>query len=148
MARLSFAILVACLVAAPDVAVAQVPGGDVTLKVPVNFTKLSADLAKIRLSCSLDSPALMYDEQGRTSTRIFADSGRLPVSNGQFVTTLTVVFTKFTLKSNPAGVTATYRCDLDSEDRTGFEAPFNASSQYPAFKLTPTPAALTGTFTW
>ena len=146
--RLSLAILVACLVAAPDVAVAQIPGGDVTLKVPVNFTKLSADLAKLRVSCTLDSPALMYDEQGRTSTRIFADSGQLPVSNGQFVTTLTIVFSKFTLKSNPAGITATYRCDLDGEDKTGFGAPFTASSSYPAFKLTPTPAALIGTFTW
>jgi hypothetical protein len=41
VSRLSLAILVACLVAAPDLVVAQVAGGDVTLKVPLNLTKLS-----------------------------------------------------------------------------------------------------------
>jgi hypothetical protein len=146
--RLSLVILVACLVAAPDVAVAQVPGGDVTLNVPLNLTKLSADLTKLRVSCQLYSTALKSDELTRTTTVIFADSGYVPVSNGQLVTTLSIVFSKFTLTTNPAGVTADYTCDLAGADKTGFEAPFSASSPYPAFKLTPTPARLRGTFTW
>ena len=148
--RLSLAILVACLVAAPDVAVAQVPGGDVTLKVPMNLTKLSTELAKVRVSCQVDSTALRYDEQGRTTTTIFADSGYIPVSNGQVITTASIVFSKFSLMNNPAGVTATYSCSLDAVDRAGLEGLLTTTRPqiYPQFTLTPTPAVLRGTFTW
>ena len=145
VSRLSIAILAGCLVAAQD-AVAQVPGGDVTLKVPLNLTKLSTDITKVRVSCTLDSAALRSDAQGRLTTRIFADT-EVPVSNGQLVTALSIVFSQFTLIS-PAGATATYNCSLDGTDRTGRTALFTDSSPFPQFRLTPTPAPLIGTFAW
>jgi hypothetical protein len=69
------------------------------------------------------------------------------VSNGQVVTTLTFVFSKFTL-INPSGVTASYRCNLAGVDKNGMTAMFVASNQFPQFRLTPTPDDITGTFTW
>ena len=145
--RLSFAILAAFLVAAPEVAVAQVAGGDVTLKIPLNLTKLSADLVKVRVSCTLQSTALRTsDAQGQETNRAFVTS-EVPVSNGQVVTTLTLVFSKFTL-INPAGVTAIYACSLGGTDKTGAGSVFNDSNPFLPFRVTPTPANLTGTFTW
>jgi hypothetical protein len=146
--RLSLAILVTSLVAAQDLVVAQVSGGDVTLQIPMKLTKLSTDITKVTVSCTLDSQALRYDEQGRQTTRIFADSGDVPVSHGQLVTTLSIVFTKFTLMINPAGVTATYSCFLTGTDRTGMTANFSDSSTFPQFRVTPTPPPLRGTFVW
>lgn len=145
--RLSLAILVACLVAAQDVAVAQVAGGDVTLKVPLNLTKLSTDLVKVRVSCALQSTALRtIDAQGQETQRAFVTS-EVPVSNGQVITTLTLVFSKFTLV-NPAGVTATYGCSLGGTDNRGQGSVFEASNPFLPFRVSPTPANLTGTFTW
>ena len=81
------------------------------------------------------------------TTRIFADT-EVPVSNGQLVTTLSIVFSKFTLMINPAGATATYQCILEGSDRTGLWGLFTDSSTQPQFRLTPNTAPLRGTFTW
>ena len=144
--RLSLATLVACLVAAPDVVFAQVPAGDVTLKVPLNLTKLSADLVKIRVSCQLQSTALRaLDAQGQETQRIMVTT-EVPVSNGQVVTTLTFVFSKFTL-INPAGVSASYSCFPNGTDRTGLSGPLT-DTQPPQFRVTPSLGSLNGTFTW
>jgi hypothetical protein len=147
VSRLSIAILAGCLVAAQDLVVAQVPGGDVTLKVPLNLTRLSTDITKVRITCTLYSAALRaYDLQGQETQRISVIT-EVPVSNGQLVTTSSVVFSKFTL-INPAGATAIYDCSLVGTDKTGLSAIFTDSSPFPQFRVTPTPANLKGTFAW
>ena len=145
--RLSLAILVACLVAGQNLVVAQVPAGDVTLKVPLNLTKLSADLVKVRVSCRLQSTAInAFNANGEQTHDLFV-TNEVPVSNGQVVTTLSIVFTNFTL-TNPAGVSASYGCSLGGTDKLGQGSVFNDSNPLLAFRLTPTPANLAGTFTW
>ena len=145
--RLSLVILVACLVAAPDVAVAQIPGGDVTLKVPLNLTKLSTDIVRVRVICGLQSTALIAINAEGRETHYIGVTIDAPASNGQVVTTLTFVFSKFTLV-NPSGVTASYRCNLAGIDKAGQAALFNASHDLPQFRVTPTADDLIGTFTW
>lgn len=144
--RLSLAILVACLVAAPDVAVAQVPGGDVTLKVPLNLTKLSADIVKVRVTCTLASAAMTANSPDLDPHRM-SRSNEVPATNGQVVGTATLVFSNFTL-TNPAGATATYICSLYGIDKTPTTQFFLDSSTFPQFRVTPTPAELRGTFAW
>jgi hypothetical protein len=147
VSRLSIAILAGCLVAAQDLVVAQVPGGDVTLRVPLNLTKLSTDITKVRVSCRLQSTALIaYDLQGQESHGM-AGGTDVPVSNGQVVTTATVVFSNYTL-TNPGGATASYQCNLVGFDRTGISSNFTESNPDPKFRLTPAPGILTGTFAW
>jgi len=147
VSRLSIAILAGCLVAAQALVVAQAPGGDVTFKVPLNLTKLSTDITKVRVSCRLQSTALVAVNVSGQQSHDMAVGIDVPVSNGQVVTTATVVFSNFTL-TNPAGATATYQCTLMGLDNTGGGANFSESSADPKFRLTPTPAPLTGTFAW
>jgi hypothetical protein len=147
VSRFSVAILAGCLLAVQAPLVAQYPAGDVTLKVPLNFTKLSTELARIKVSCRLQSLALIaVDLQGQ-ETHGVATSIDVPVSNGQAVTTVTVVFSNFSL-TNPAGVTANYQCSVMGFDRTGSGSSFSETSADPKYRLTPAPAPLTGTFTW
>ncbi|HEV8394994.1 MAG TPA: hypothetical protein VGQ37_12010 [Vicinamibacterales bacterium] len=145
--RLSLTILAACLVAAPDVAVAQVAGGDVTLKVPLNLTKLSADLVKVRVSCELKSTAMRAVNAQGQETQNLVVATEIPVSNGQVVTTLTVVFSRFTL-INPAGVTASYSCFPMGTDKTGTSGSLQDTQIFPQFRVTPSLGYLNGTFTW
>ena len=146
--RLLLAILVTCLVAGQDLAVAQVAAGDVTLKVPVNLTKLSTDLVKVRAACGLRSTAIRFvNPTTGQETQTVVASVEAPVSNGQVITTLTVVFSKFSLV-NPAGVTATYQCDLLGTDRTGLSGTLTEGQPVGAFRLTPSLGTQSGTFTW
>ena len=147
VSRLSIAILAGCLVVAQDLVVAQAPGGDVTFKVPLNLTKLSTDITKVRVSCRLTSTALVAVNSSGQLTHDMVVGTDVPVSNGQVVTTATLVFSNFTL-TNPAGVSASYQCTLMGFDNTGNGSNFSESSADPRFRLTPTPAPLPGTFTW
>ena len=147
VSRLSIAILAGCLVAAQGLVVAQVPGGDVTFKVPLNITKLSADITKVRVSCKLQSTVLTTVNAEGQQTNSMSGNTEIPVSNGQVVTTATVVLSNYTL-TNPAGATATYQCSLMGFDRTGNGANFIESHPDPKYRLTPTPAPFNGTFAW
>lgn len=147
VSRLSIALLAGCLVVAPHLVVAQAPGGEVTFKVPLNLTKLSTDIAKVRVSCRLQSTALVAVNSSGQQAHDMVVGIDVPVSNGQVVTTATVVFSNFTL-TNPGGATATYQCTLMGLDNTGSGSNFSETNPDPKFRLTPTPAPLTGTFAW
>jgi hypothetical protein len=146
--RFLLAILVACLVAAPRVAFAQVPGGDVTFKVPVNLTKLSADIAKVRVSCVLFSDAMTAVNHVLDNVHRSMVSTEIPAVNGQAVGTATVVFSNFTL-TNPAGATAGYLCELFAIDKAGKMGGFGDNGfTAPYLRVTPAPMNITGTFAW
>jgi hypothetical protein len=99
------------------------------------------------VTCRLQSTVLKaYDLAGQ-ETNAIAVTTEVPASNGQVVTTLSVVFSNFTL-TNPAGATASYECSLAGTDRTGASSIFTDSTPFPQFRVTPTPANLSGTFTW
>jgi len=147
ISRASLAILVICLVAAHAPVVAQIAGADVTFKVPLNLTKLSPDITKVSVRCRLDSTALVGVNGSGQQTHTLTVTTEVPVSNGQVVTTLTIVFSQFTLV-NPTGVSASYGCNLTGTDKTGAVSSFTDSNPLPQFRVTPTPRDLAGTFTW
>jgi hypothetical protein len=142
------AIVLGSMLAIPNRSTAQTPAGDVTFKVPVNLTRLSLDITKVRVDCRLQSNAILFvDPQGQEthSMRVQTD---IPVTGGQLVTTATVVFSNFSLL-NPSGVSASYECDLLGYSATQATwSPFSASAPVPAFRLTSTPAPIPGTFVW
>jgi len=142
-ARIVVVALTACLVAAPNLVVAQTTtGSDVTFKVPLNLTQVSSDIAKVAVWCVISSTAITTRD-GKLSKQ-----EDLPVSGGQLVTTATVVVAVSGL-DNPVGKVAGYECRL-----SGFSTSlqrwdvFSETQTVPAFRLSPTPAVLQGSFVW
>jgi hypothetical protein len=96
-ARIVVTALTACLLAGPDLVVAQTTtGSDVTFKVPLNLTQVSSDIAQVAVWCVISSTAITTRD-GKLSKQ-----EELPVSGGQLVTTATVVVAVSGL-DNPAG---------------------------------------------
>ena len=142
-ARIVVVALTACLVAAPNLVVAQTTtGSDVTFKVPLNLTQVSSDIAKVALWCVISSTAITTRDG-----KLFKQE-ELPVSGGQLVTTATVVVAVSGLY-NPVGKVAGYECRL-----SGFSTSlqrwdvFSETQTVPAFRLSPTPGVLQGSFVW
>jgi hypothetical protein len=112
----------------------------VTLNVPVNLTELAQDISKVRLGCRIQSDPITAPDGVAES---FLEA---PTSDGQIVTTLTVVLS-FTM-NNPAGKLATVRCNLEGwslgEQRWGSFGPAQAS----AFKANVSLETQTSIFVW
>jgi hypothetical protein len=128
---------IAMLVAPRDTAAQE---AQLTLNVPVNLTQLAQDIAKIRLGCRIQSDPITAPDGVAES---FLET---PVTDGQIVTTLTMVL-GFTLNT-PAGKLATVRCTLEGwslgEGRWGSFGPEQAS----AFKASVSLETQTSIFVW
>ena len=144
-------IVTACLLAAPDSSVAQATSGDVTFRLPLNLTQMSPDIAKIAVFCVIQSDAIPPSRPGARGASTMGELSRqeeLAVSGGQLVATATVVVPVSGL-DNPVGKTATYVCGI-----TGFSTllqhwdMFAEAHETAAFRLSPTPQRITGSFTW
>lgn len=137
------AAVTACLLASPAVGGAQATASDVTFTVPLNLKNVSSDIAKVAVFCRIRSAAITTTRDGTLSRQV-----EVPVTGGQLVTTVSVVVAVSGL-DNPVGNPATYECSL-----TGFSTSlqrwdvFSDTHTVPAFRLTPTPAGLTGSFKW
>jgi hypothetical protein len=143
------AILTSCLLALPNAGAAQSPAGDVTLQVPLNLTQLSTDIAKILIRCSITSSALRVTEPktGQVGTTL-SNRIEVPVTGGRLVTTAKIVFSPQTLV-DPTGKSANYQCDLIGFSNSQQNwSPFSDSAPIAAFRLSPTPAPLAGSFVW
>ncbi len=151
-------------VALAGAAAAQTMPGDVTFEVPINLTRLAADITQIDVTCSIASDAIVATRvvRGATNAGKLAGHVVLPVTNGRVVTTANVV-----VKVAPGALqdpygkyaTATYDCMLTGYSasiravRTGGGVPagwdiFDQNSAKPSFRVSPTPQRLTGSFTW
>ena len=136
---------------------AQTVPGDVTFEVPLNLTRLWGEITKVAVWCKISSDALVGTRNKQLQAQL-----ELPVSAGQLTTTARVVVpvpsTAFTdptmaMTGSPTGKPASYVCKL-----SGFSAlpatngggwnVFTAESTNPAFRLTPTPSAISGSFVW
>lgn len=119
--------------------------GDVTFTMPLNLTNLSPDIGKVQVTCTITSPAIPSSQGGNPRL-----SGRrlIVVSGGQVVMTATVVVTVTSL-TNPIGQNATYGCTLSGWS-TSLQTwgVFDPAATTPAFRLSPAPVALTGSFAW
>jgi len=121
----------------------------VTIEAPVNLTKLSPDLEKVRLQCGLGSDAIAPNT-AFASALAKGVQDELPVMAGQLVTTMRAVFPiPEGVLQDPIGKTAEYMCGI-----LGFSKSlqrwdqFSETSTVPAFQLKPTPAVIQGTFVW
>jgi hypothetical protein len=131
-----------------------VPQTTVTFSVPLNLSQLPPETIRVGVLCEVRSSAIV----GVTS--VSALTTLSPV-DGQIHTTATVIVPVPRLE-NPVGKTGTYVCRLMAgrtpsspvaEAREGQEAPvdwalFSAGASVAALRLTPDPAAITGSFQW
>lgn len=148
----------AFLFAMPASGVAQ-SQTSVTFAMPLNLTNLSVDIAKVRVECHISSSALVAIQPLAVNVGLASGATQVmvsthvdyPVSGGQLVMLnpgATVAFAGIYV-NNPTGQTATYVCNL-----TGFSTRlqtwdlFSATATTSAYRLSPTPVQLTGTFTW
>ncbi|MEK6689540.1 MAG: hypothetical protein AABZ01_13910 [Gemmatimonadota bacterium] len=141
-ARILLTLATIGLLTIPGRGFAQATGTAVTFTMPVNVTKLSRDITTVRVSCAISSAAIV----GMNKTR--AGSVDVPVSGGQAVATATVVVAP-DLLDNAAGVAATYECSLlgFSGSLQNYDS-FSETQALPAFRVTPTPVAVKGSFVW
>jgi len=141
-ARLLLTLATIGLLTMPARGFAQATGPTVTFTVPVNLTKLSQDITTVHVSCKISSTAITGLDKSRIG------GVNLPVSGGQVVTTATVVVT-LDLTDNAAGTAATFKCYLSgfSGSLQNYDS-FSETQANPAFRVTPTPLALTGSFVW
>ena len=121
-----------------DIAAAQ---NDVTFVMPLNLSDLSPEIYAVQVNCRIRSDAIPGGDYGT--------SDGFPVVNRRVATTATLRV-RLSALNNPAGKTATYVCTLLGR-REPIEAEwrlFSANASDPAFRLTPTPDPIIGTFNW
>ncbi|HLG54152.1 MAG TPA: hypothetical protein VI485_02400 [Vicinamibacterales bacterium] len=145
--RMQSAVLAACVLALPVASAAQ--SSDVTFRVPLNLRQLSSDISRISVYCTLESAALTRGVviKGATGGRVQKQE-EFPVTGGQLVTTAVVVLPIGNL-DNPVGKPAFYSCQLGgfSTSQKSWDI-FSETSAKAAFRLSPSPMTITGSFNW
>lgn len=131
--------------------------GDVTFEVPLKLTQMRGEISKVAVWCKISSEVLVGARNKQLQAQL-----ELPVAAGQLVTTARVVVavpaTAFTdptmaITSSPIGQPATYQCKLSGfsmlpASNGGGWNTFSAESTNMAFRLTPTPSPIQGSFVW
>ena len=118
---------------------------DVTFQVPLNLTNLSPDLATVGVFCEITSTALT-NTSGKASKQV-----DLVPANGQIIQPAVSVVVPIPFLDTSGGKTsASYRCTLSGYSRSLQRwSPFGDAQTLPvAFRLSPAPANITGTFMW
>ena len=149
-------LLMASVISLALSATAAAQSNDVTISVPLDFTRLLPDLSKVAVECTIpggdaSSPFGRDGVTGRTE---------LNVTGGQLVTTATVVLALGNVNP-PVGTIVRYTCTLSgfSTAQNAWGALFaqsNSATQNPAFRIWLNPAPpfpsqafiVTGNFFW
>lgn len=119
----------------------------ITLEVPVNVTKLSPDVQKIRVMCNLSSDAIVPRSVGEAPSVTSIDE--VPVVGGQAVSTLRVVFTfPVGALKEPIGKNARYDCSLMGVTSTGTGGFSDTIASTLPLYMKPPPPTLSGNFVW
>lgn len=150
--RIRFAAALACLLL-PAPAFPQTIPGDVTFEFPVNLTRLPPEITKVQIGCSIASDAFgTRTIRGMTRPNTHGKVIEVPVSAGRVVMTARIVVgVPLGSYADPTGKSANYECYVMgfSSARTGGGwNTFAADHANPAFRVSPTPQNLTGTFVW
>jgi hypothetical protein len=124
----------------PVVVWAQAPSNDVTFRVPVRLSQVSPDIAYVNVECSVASDAIPIGPRGASNTLSVVD-GRADA-----VVTVRVSIPPLDIA---AGRTATYQCRLAGRSTAiNVTRAFSENDPRPEFRLSPTPAPITGSFDW
>ena len=149
--RIPASIIAICLMSASGTSVAQSASGDVTFRLPLNLTQLSLDVAKVAVSCNIISDAIPLSPgkaKGTTTMGTLSKQVEIPVSGGQLVTTAIVVVPVGGL-DNPVGKTANCDCSISGYSTSLQQwSLFEEGHATTAFRLSPTPPRITGSFVW
>jgi hypothetical protein len=126
-----------------------VQSSDVTFTIPLNLTQLSPQIDKVFISCEVMSSAILVNRSKGTG-RVTPPWLEFPNTSGQVVTTATfVVPLPFGTVDTTQGASANYVCYLGGHSKmTGQSSGFSDTNADPAFRLSPTPTAIYGNFTW
>lgn len=142
--KYSVILAVVVMVATASDVIAQ--SSDVTFQVPVNVTKMSADITKVAVYCEITSdalPKLSGQTVGRAQKQV-----ELTPSAGQIVQTVAVVVPIASVDTT-ASASADYKCTLSGFSQSlNRWSPFSATNTIAAFRLSPTPPTLVGMFNW
>lgn len=144
--RILLSVMVVQALLVPSGAIdAQTVSAEVTIKVPVNLTQLGPDVGKVVVACNIQSSAITNGSPNVNEVNRFTD---VPVSGGQVVTTVTLVFS-LTQLNNPVGKTAAVLCNLTgwSTSQQAY-VQFGPNSPNPSFRTTTNPPDLNSTFVW
>ena len=149
--RISRPILMVLAFCAPRAVAAQTLTIEtsVTFLMPVNLTRLSPDLEKVRALCAVMPSAVMTPSMPMNAPPPILMT-EAPVASGQVITTLR---TEFLILSgwlqNAVGQQATYQCELQGYSKALARwSPFSDNAPDAVFRLTPTPPSLQGNFVW
>jgi hypothetical protein len=153
-----------CSLLLPAASLAQSIPGDVTFVVPVNLALLYPDITMIAVECSISSDAipLTPTADGGKARQPLVNKVELPVSAGRLASTvMVVVAVPSAALIAPTGKLANYQCRLSgysTATKFGRGDPpgsgpigwgnFDANHINPSFRVSPTPAPITGSFTW
>lgn len=143
----------------PVIAFTQSSANTLTFDVPLNLTRLDPLISQVDVTCRVTIASLDRSLRGPNPGQIGGHVVR-PVANQRIVETVNVTLT-FTRAQIDAmtGQTVSYDCGLTgysvgmgtmryrSPSPTGWNR-FDANHDNPAFRLSPTPVPLTGSFTW
>ena len=143
----------------PSVAHAQTSGTSnssttdpiISFTMPLVLDKISSDITRIAVYCRISSSSIV----SRSGNSVFAQAdffvrgGQVYDASAQQVTTATVPVIAAGLAPDAAGKQASYSCSLSgySASLQKWDA-FDAAHAVPAFRLSPTPVPLTGSFVW
>ena len=142
------AIVIALLLFTPCTAVAQTGPVEVTFKVPLNLTELSADITQIRVECMVGSP----EQQGqfRLAMKMFSNSQEMPVSGNQVVATAEITVS-VDRGAVTVGETWDYGCNLFAFSNALQQWHDFADGQQlgiAAYQLKPVPSTINGSIVW
>jgi hypothetical protein len=146
MSRRLSLVALAGLIAVANEAFAQATN-DVIFKVPLNLTKLAADITRVKVTCTLVAPGSNLPFNPRnpaTGEQMF------PVLDGQLVTTAMVIVDGGS-GAGPelVGATIGYICGLSGfSNRLQRWDQFSENQTTEVFRLAPTPGDIRGTFVW
>lgn len=146
----SVAVVGLCLTMTPIASSGQATDPTITFTMPLNLTKISSDIEKIAVYCRIQSAAILTsDNRVWAQVEFPVRSGQVIDNTFQQVTSATVQVKATNLDVNALGKPASYECIL-----SGFSTSlqrwdtFQESHTVAAFRLTPTPQSLTGSFVW
>lgn len=119
----------------------------ITFIVPVNLTQLSPEITKVRVGCAIaPSSALVYPTNNTGPSPNVEEE--MDVTSGQMVTAFRVIMPIYSSwLQDPVGKQASYGCALEGYAKGRWDR-FKDTHADPAWRLTPTPETIWGTFTW
>lgn len=147
--RLGLSILLSAMPWVTHTLVAQTAtvATTITFVVPVNLTQLSPDLEKVRVACVIQPSSALVWPTSQTGPAPTLEEA-MDVKSGQVVTAFRIIMPILSSwLQDPIGKRADYSCALEGYSKGRWDR-FSETASDSAWRLTPTPQSIYGSFTW